>query len=64
MTQEQWERSLRAGVEYADAVEILNEIERMERELAELRRAPSLESESGQLARLDRMQARMQAQMA
>ena len=57
--QEQWEAQVRQSPAYTHAVALLAEIELIERKLAALNRSPALKTDAGQLARLDRMAAKL-----
>lgn len=56
---EQDEARLRSSPSYEHAVALLSEIELIERKLETLKRSPALKTDAGQLASLDRMQAKL-----
>lgn len=58
---EEWETKVRQSPSYEHAVALLAEIELIERKLGALNRNPALKSDAGQLALLDRMQAKLQS---
>lgn len=58
-TRANWEARLRQSPSYEHAVALLAEIELVERKLEALRRSPALKSDAGQLASLDRMEAKL-----